>query len=78
MSGLYRPTPRNIIMWCFGLLGDVFLVFGVITAVKISVIAGFTPVLWFLLAIICYIVMILIITLRIYARLENQQSDKNI
>jgi hypothetical protein len=78
MSELYRPTSRNIIMWCFGLLGDVFLVFGVVTAVKITVIAGFTPVLWFLLAIICYIIMVLIIALRIYARLEDQQKGKNI
>ena len=78
MSELYKPIPRNIIMWCFGILGDIFLVFGVITAIKIAVIAGFTPVLWFLLAIICSIIMVLIITLRIYARLENQQKNKSI
>ena len=78
MSELYKPVPRNIIMWCFGILGDIFLVFGVITAIKIAVIADFTPVMWFLLAIICYIIMLLIIALRIYARLENQQKDKYI
>ena len=65
-------------MWCFGILGDIFLVFGVIAAIRIAVIAGFTPMLWFLLAIVCYVIMIMIITLRILARLENQQKNTGI
>jgi len=56
-----------------GLIGNVFLVVGIVTAALDTSIAGFTPVVWVLLAFILYVTMIFSVLLRIMTRLEVKQ-----
>ncbi|MBA7686564.1 hypothetical protein ES703_95014 [subsurface metagenome] len=56
-----------------GLLGNVFLVVGIVTAALDTSIAGFTPVVWILLAFILYVTMIFSVVLRIMTHLESTQ-----
>jgi len=56
-----------------GLIGNLFLVVGIVTAALDTSIAGFTPVVWMLLAFILYVTMIFSVVLRIMTRLEANQ-----
>ena len=56
-----------------GIVGNLFLLLGIITAALNTSIAGFTPVVWLLLAFILYVIMIFSITLRIMTHLETQR-----
>jgi membrane protein implicated in regulation of membrane protease activity len=74
-------TKQLIKFWCradificgAGIIGDVLLVIGLITAALNTNISGFTPLIWILLAFILYVVMILCAVLRIMDRLESRQ-----
>ena len=56
-----------------GLIGNVFLVVGIVTAALDTSIAGFTPVVWMLLAFILYVTMIFSVVLRIMTHLESKR-----
>ena len=56
-----------------GLIGNVLLLIGLVTASLNTSIAGFTPVTWILLAFILYVTMIFSTVLRIMTRLESKQ-----
>jgi len=72
MDELTRLAARPFFMWYFGILGDALAIVGIVTAAMGITIAGFTPMLWFLLAIACYIGMIWVVALRILAHLESR------
>lgn len=55
-----------------GFIGDILLVVGIVTAALSISIAGFTPVVWILLAFALYITMIFSTVLRIMRRLETK------
>ena len=74
MNDLAKPMANPFLMWCFGILGDAFLIVGIVTAVREVTFAGFTPVSWFLLAIICYLIMIWVVTLRILINVESRNE----
>ena len=74
MDELTKLAARPLFMWYFGILGDAFLVVGIVTAAMEITIAGFTPMIWFLLAFACYLGMIWTVVLRILARLESQEE----
>ena len=63
-------------MWCLGGLGDGLLIVGIIAAVRGETILGFMPVLWFLLAIISYLLMIWVVALCILTRVESQMGNQ--
>ncbi|MFC2045783.1 hypothetical protein ACFLUH_03800 [Chloroflexota bacterium] len=54
-----------------GMVGNVFLIIGLVTAALNTNIAGFTPLLWVILALIFYVNMIFSVVLRIMTRLES-------
>lgn len=56
-----------------GLIGNVLLLIGLVTAALNTSIAGFTPIIWILLAFILYVTMIFSVVLRIMTRLESKQ-----
>ena len=56
-----------------GLIGNVLLLIGLVTAALNISIAGFTPIIWILLAFILYVTMIFSVVLRIMTRLESKQ-----
>jgi len=72
MDRLARLAIRPVFMWYFGIVGDILLVVGIVTAAMDLTVAGFTPMLWFLLGIACYLGMIWVVVLRILARMESQ------
>ena len=55
-----------------GLLGNVLLIIGIVTAAVSTSIAGFTPVVWILLAFILYVTMIFSVVLRVMTHLESR------
>ncbi len=74
-------TDRLLKFWCqkrificaSGIIGNVFLLIGIITAALNTSIAGFTPVVWILLAFILYVTMIFSTVLRIMTHLESKR-----
>jgi len=64
---------KGIFVCACGIIGNVFLLIGIITAALNTSIAGFTPVIWMLLAFILYVIMIFSVTLRIMTQLESQR-----
>jgi len=72
MDSLARLAIRPVFMWYFGIVGDILLVVGIITAAMDLTIAGFTPMLWFLLGIASFLGMIWVVVMRILARMENR------
>jgi hypothetical protein len=72
MEWLLRFWSRTDVFICgAGIIGDILLVVGIVTAVLNTSIAGFTPVVWILLAFVLYITMIFSAVLRIMRRLET-------
>ncbi len=73
-DALLKFWSRKEIFICgSGIVGNVFLLTGIITAALNTSIAGFTPVIWMLLAFILYVIMIFSVTLRIMTHLESQR-----
>jgi len=56
-----------------GMIGNVLLLIGLVTAALNINIAGFTPLIWVILAFILYVNMIFSAVLRIMTRLESKQ-----
>ena len=75
MDNLTKLAARPFFMWYFGILGDALLIVGIVTAAMEVTIAGFTPMLWFLLAIACYLGMIWVAALRILTHLESRTES---
>jgi len=74
MDWLLKLWCRTDIFVCgAGLLGNVFLLIGIVTAALDTSIAGFTPVVWMLLAFIFYVTMIFSVVLRIMTHLESKR-----
>jgi len=74
-------VERILKLWCrkdiyvcgAGLVGNILLLTGILTAALDAGIAGFTPVIWILLAFVCYITMIFSVTLNILRHLEAKE-----
>ena len=75
MNELMKSVANPFLMWCFGILGDALLIIGIIVTIKGETIVGFTPVIWFLLAIISYLIMVWIVTMRILVHIESFGKD---
>jgi ABC-type uncharacterized transport system permease subunit len=74
MDWLLKFWCRADIFVCgAGLIGNVFLLVGIVTAALDTSIAGFTPVVWMLLAFILYVTMIFSVVLRIMTNLESKR-----
>ena len=72
MEKLMSLAAQTLFIWYFGIVGDVLLTIGIVTAAIGTTIGGFTPMMWFSLAIACYLGIIWVVTMRILARLENR------
>ncbi len=55
-----------------GLVGDVLLILGIVTAALDTSLAGFSPLVLILLAFVLYVTMIFCVVLRIMTRLESK------
>lgn len=66
-------THKGVFICGAGLLGDAFVLLGIITPALDTEIAGFTAMVWMLLALVLYPTAILPAVLRITARLESRQ-----
>lgn len=75
MKEITKLMAHPFVMWYFGILGDALAIVGIITAAMEVTIAGFTPILWFLLAIACYLGMVWAVTLRILTHLESRTES---
>ncbi len=73
MQQLQQFYSRKELIWVWGILGDILLIVGVVTAAVNTTISGFTPLLWVLLALACYVGMFFVITLRLLTHLEARQ-----
>jgi hypothetical protein len=74
MEGLLNFWSRAGIFICgAGMVGNILLVIGIVAAALDTSIAGFTPVVWLLLAFILYVTMIFCVTLRIMTHLEAKR-----
>ncbi len=60
---------------CLGSLGFALLIVGIVTAAINATFAAFTPVIWFILALACYLGMIWVVLMRILARLEAKTQS---
>ena len=65
-------SRKDIFIGGAGWLGNVLLITGLVAAALNTSIAGFTPVIWILLAFILYVVMIFSVVLRIMTHLESK------
>ena len=73
MDWLLKFWCRGGIFICWaGIIGDILLVVGIVTAALDTSIAGFTPVVWILLAFVFYVNMIFCAVLRIMRRVESK------
>ena len=75
MDDIMKSMANPFLMWLFALLGDAFLIVGIATAVREVSIAGFTPAAWLLLAVISYVIMVWVVTLRILFRVESREAS---
>jgi len=75
MDDMLKPIANPVFMWIYGLSGDALIIIGIIAAVKNVTIAGFSPAIWFLLAIACYVIMVWIVALRILVNVENRTGS---
>ena len=74
-------VERLLKLWCrkdiyvcgAGIMGNILLLTGILTAALDARILGFTPVIWILLAFICYVTMIFSVALSILVRLEAKE-----
>ncbi len=73
MDDIMKSMANPFLMWLFALLGDAFLIVGIATAVSEVSIACFTPTAWLLLAVISYLIMVWVVTLRILIRVESRE-----
>ena len=74
MEWLLKCWCRTDVFICgAGIIGNILLVVGIVTAALNTSIAGFTPVVWILLAFVLYITMIFSAVLRIMRRLETKK-----
>ncbi len=74
VKSLLKLWCRKDIYICgAGIVGNVLLLTGILTAALDARIAGFTPVVWILLAFICYVTMIFSVALNILIRLEAKE-----
>jgi len=72
MEKLTKWMIQPAFIWYFGGLGDALLIVGIVTAAINATFGAFAPILWFLLALACYLGMIWVVTMRILARLESK------
>ena len=75
MKKLAECMTRPACICCLGSLGVVLLIVGIVTAAINATFAAFTPIIWFLLALACYLGMIWVVLMRILARLERKPQS---
>lgn len=75
MEKLTKLVAQPRVIWFFAGLGDAFLVVGIVTAAINATFAAFTPIIWFVLALVCYLHMIWVVTMRILARIESKTQS---
>jgi len=75
MKKLVECTAKPACLCCLGSLGVVLLIVGIVTAAINATFAAFTPIIWFLLALACYLGMIWVVLMQILARLESKPQS---
>jgi len=75
MKKLIECMTKSACICCLGSLGVALLIVGIVTAGINATFAAFTPIIWFLLALACYLGMIWVALMRILARLESKAQS---
>ncbi len=75
MKKLTEYMTRPACMCSLGSLGVAFLIVGIVTAARNATFAAFTPIIWFLLALACYLGMMWAVLMRILAQLESKTQS---
>jgi len=75
MKKLMDWMTRPACICCLGSLGVALLIVGIVTAAINATFAAFTPIIWFLLALACYLGMMWAVLMRILARLESKTQS---
>ncbi len=75
MKKLTECMTRPACMCSLGSLGVALLIVGIVTAAINATFAAFSPIIWFLLALACYLGMMWAVLMRILARLESKTQS---
>ena len=75
MTALITILTKPAMMWLCGSLGDALLIVGIVTAALGTQIAGFTPITWIVLSMVCYLYFIMSIAARIMVSLESKAKS---
>ena len=75
MNTLMKLTNRQEWHFTLRLLGVAMVIVGVVTAACKKTFAGFTPIIWFLLALCAFVGVLYMTLFRIEARLESKMED---
>jgi len=75
MKKFTECMTRPACMCSLGSLGVALLIVGIVTAAINATFAAFTPVIWLLLALSCYLGMMWAVLMRILARLESKTQS---
>lgn len=74
MTPLIKLMESKVMMWLCGFFGDSLCIVGIVTAALDTKIAGLTPIVWILLAIVFYMYFIISMAARILAALTAEKS----
>ena len=72
MTALIKMLTEPAMLWLCGSFGDALVIVGIISAALDRRIAGFTPIIWILLAMVFYFYFIISIAARIMVSLEGK------
>jgi hypothetical protein len=75
MKKLVEWATKPWCVWCLACFGKILLIVGIITAIINKSFGGFTPILWFLLALACFLSAVLVVTMQILAKLETKTQS---
>lgn len=68
MTFLIRMLEQPWMMWLCGICGDALTITGVIFAILDKSVAGFSPIVWILLAMVFYLYLVMSLLARIVAK----------
>ena len=74
MNELIKSISNLAYMWFYGALGDIFVILGIVSEVKDIELASISPLVWFLLAVVCYMGMLWVVALNILVRLHRDED----
>lgn len=72
MTFLIKMMESRAMMWLCGAFGDALVIVGIVFAALNTSVAGFTPIVWFLLAMVFYVYFVISMLARIAANTSKK------